>query len=778
MKSNNSQEYKNNNDKRISRINYATAQECEFTRNYKKAITLYNINVTKYNDPLSKVKLAELYLSGKVEEINNIYARKLLEEAYNQGCKSGRCLLAYTLANGIGGKKKETKAYSMFLEELEDKNPEPMVYLEIIKYMKKNKRNKKVRKSLKKCVTSSEIRKYNRRISIDKFNDFKLGQIVNKFPNYISTKLDTIKDFFCDNKYSDDFGKLYTRAGNMYKNENYETARRIYKRLSLYGDIDSKVKYAKMCFQGLGGKVDIQSAKEAFVEVIEKNDRKLDRIEKEILDMKAFIEDVKQGKQCLKNSKIIKNAKEEIEYLGNQKYKLNMNKNYNEAYLQYAILLVDNYQNSDELKEGIRILKAFAKRGERIPLKNQGLTQYGKEYNRRSRIAINKLGELIERGDWKPANTDSARKMFNRFALSKNSKYTSYISDKIAGKTTYTIKIDDNKKYMKPKKSSIRYTIASACEIFSINSIARNLYTKMCEKGDYRGAYSLATLEHKGKGGTVDLISAKKHYRDYIRSTMDSEDKDEIFFRFYAVNNLATLHMEENDLITAIQLYKVAAQNGNNASKKHLKKLYEEGKWFPKTSIEEKWVKPSIMERVIRQTKTIVENNPIKRKRFSIPKINVKKTVATAIATATAFSTLPVTAINENENIQNAQNGIQATDKNKNYNYVIGDKVAMLKNNIIESLQVVDFAAYDLYKKNIIDLDNKERCYEKYGLSSEEYIQKIIEAKNINKESIGVLYCLKIGEKFRWINPLEDEIVLLKKYTVSKINENFIEQLV
>lgn len=781
MKSNNSQEYKNNNDKRISRINYATAQECEFSGNYKKAITLYNINVTKYNDPLSKVKLAELYLSGKVGEINNTYARKLLEEAYNQGCILGRDLLAYTLANGIGGKKDETKAYRMFLEELDDKNPEPMVYLEIIKYMKKNKRNKKVIRSLKKCVTSSEIRKYNRRIKIDKFNDSKLGQVVNVLPNFISTKMEIVKEFFCDNKYSNDFGKLYTRADRMYKDEKYETARRIYKRLALYGDVESKIKYAKICFQGLGGKVDIESARENFEEVFKKTDGKIDKIEKEISDMKAFIEEVKQEKKCMKNSKIIKNAEEEIEYLINRENKLLMNKNYNEAYLGYAILLVDNYQNSDELKEGIRILKIFAKKGERIPVRNQSLSQYGKEYNRRARIAINKLGELIERGDWKPTNKESAREMFNRFALSKNSKYTSYISDKIAGKTTYTRKVDDDSKYRKPKKSSIRYTLASFCEIFSINSIARKLYTKSCEKGDYRGLYSLAMLEHKGKGGAVDLISAKKHYRDYIRCTMNTEDKDERFFRFCAVNDLATLHVEENDLLSAIQLYKVAAKNGITASKKHLKKLYEEGKWVPKTSIEQNWVKLNIMERVIRKAKSIADANSIKGKRFSIPRINLRKPVATAIAaataTATVFSTSTATSTKANENIKNAQSGIQSSDKNRNYNYVIGDKIARLNNYIIEKSEIVDFAAYDLDKKSRISLENNERVYEKYGFSSEEYIEKIVKEKDINKNSIGLLYCLKIGDKFEWINPLEDEIVLLKKYTVRKLNDDFIDHL-
>lgn len=779
MKSNNSQEYKKNNDKRISRINYATAQECEFTGNYKKAITLYNINVTKYNDPLSKVKLAELYLSGKVGEINNTYARKLLEEAYNQGCKSGRCLLAYTLANGIGGKKEEIKAYSMFLEELENENPESMVYLEIIKYMKKNKRSKKVIRSMKKCVTSSEMRKYNRRIKIDKFNDSKLGQVVNVLPNFISTKMESVKEFFCDNKYSDDLGKLYTRADRMYKDEKYETARRIYKRLAIYGDVESKIKYAKICFRGLGGKVDIESARENFEEVFKKTDRKIDKIEKEILDMKAFIEEVKQEKKCMKNSKIIKNAEEEIEYLIDRENKLLMNKNYNEAYLGYAILLVDNYQNSDELKEGIRILKTFAKKGERIPVRNQSLSQYGKEYNRRARIAINKLGELIERGDWKPDNKESAREMFNRFALSKNSKYTSYISDKIAGKTTYTRKVDDNRKYKKPRKSSIRYTLASFCEICSINSVARKLYTKSCGKGDYRGLYSLAMLEHKGKGGAVDLISAKKHYRDYIRCTMNTEDKDERFFRFCAVNDLATLHEEENDLLSAIQLYKVAAKNGITASKKHLKKLYEEGKWFPKTSIEQNWVKPNVMERVIRKTKSIVDANPIKR--FSIPRLNVRKTVAAAIATATAtatvFSTSTATSTNANENIKNIQTEIQASDKNRNYNYTIGDKIARLNNYTLEKSEIVDFVAYDLDKKSIFSLENNESVYEKYGFTSEEYIEKIVKEKDINKNSIGLLYCLKIGDKFKWINPLEEEIVLLKKYTVRKLNDDFIDHL-
>ena len=172
-----------------------------------------------------------------------------------------------------------------------------------------------------------------------------------------------------------------------------------------------------MCSQGLGGKVDIESARENFEEVFKKTDRKIDKIEKEISDMKVFIEEVKQEKKCLKNSRIIKSAEEEIKYLINRENKLFMNKNYNEAYLGYAILLVDNYENQNELKEGIRILKIFAKKGERIPVRNQSLSQYGKEYNRRARIAINKLGELIESGEWKPTNKDRAREMFNRFVI-------------------------------------------------------------------------------------------------------------------------------------------------------------------------------------------------------------------------------------------------------------------------------------------------------------------------------------------------------------------------
>ena len=134
MDSNNSQKYKIKNDKRILNINYTTAQQCEKTGEYKKAIKLYNINIKKFNDPLSKVSLANLYLTGKTQKIDNAYARKLLEESYNQGCKFGRSLLAYTLANGIGGKKQENKAYSMFLDEINENNPNEMVYLEIIKF--------------------------------------------------------------------------------------------------------------------------------------------------------------------------------------------------------------------------------------------------------------------------------------------------------------------------------------------------------------------------------------------------------------------------------------------------------------------------------------------------------------------------------------------------------------------------------------------------------------------------------------------------------------------
>lgn len=773
MNSNNSQKYKNKNDQRILNKNYVTAQECEKNGKYKKAIELYNINITKYNDPLSKVSLANLYLSGKTRNIDNRYARKLLEEAYNQGCNYGKSLLAYTMANGIGGKKEENKAYSMFLDEIDGKNPEPMVYLEIIKYMKKTKKNKKLIKSLKECVTISEIMKYNRKVSIDKFNNTKIGQLVNKIPNYISTQINNLKDIYGENKYSKDLGKLYNKANNLYKNEDYDTARRIYKRLSLYGDLDSKIKYAKMCYQGIGGKVDIEAAREIYTGIMDKRNVMLSRIKDEISNTKKFIKEVKKEKNSFHNSKIIKSAKEDIQYLKNKKSKIYMNTNYNEACLQYGVLLVENYKNNNDLKKGIEILKLFAQNGEYNTLQNQRLTQYGKQYNRRARIAIKKLGNLYESGEWIPENLEEAKKMFNKFALGKISKYTSYISDKMAGKTTYTRKIiSENKKV---KQYRITYTLASICELLSINSIARKLYTKMCEGGNYRGAYSLASFEHKGKGGSVDLESAKKHYRDYIRSKVNCEEKDERILRFYAVNDLATLHLKENDLITAIQLYKLAAKNGNSAAKKHLKTLYKEGRWLPENSIEQKWVKPNLVEKILKKPEISLFNNKEAKRKFSMPRIDIKKPVSAAIAAATAFSVFSSNNTILKVDSYEEGTGIQAADRNKMYNYVIGDKVGILKNNILENSQIVDFAAYNSEKQTRIGFDNNEINYKKFGFSSEEYIEKIIKEKNINKNSIRILYCVKNGNEIKWVNPLEDDIVLLKKYKDVKKEEDYSE---
>lgn len=775
MNSNNSQKYKIKDDQRILNINYTTAQNCEIIGDYKKAIALYNINIKKYNDPLSKVNLAKLYLTGKTINIDNEYARKLLEEAYNQGCKNGRCLLAYTLANGIGGKKESSKAYSMFLDEINENNPDAMVYLEIIKYMQKSKKNKKIIKSLKNCVTSSEKRKYRRQVSIDKFNNMKLGKFVNKIPNYVSTKINIIKDLYSINEYSKDLEKLYNRANFMYENEEFETARRIYKRLALYGDDDSKIKYAKMCSKGIGGKVDIESAKNFYKEILDKKNTALRKIDNEIIDTKILIKEVKQEKNSFHNSRIIKIANEDINYFDDKKTKIIMNEHYNEAYLQYGILLVENYKDLNDLNYGINILKTFAENGEQVVGKKREFIKYNQQYNKCARIAINKLGQLLESGEWKPIEVENTRKMFNNFLISKNSKYTSYISDKLAGKVTNTKRIDEISKDSNVKKSTIKYNIASLCEVFAINSIARKLYTKMCEKGDYRGAYSLAKLEQKGKGGAIDLESAKNHYRYYIRSTIDTEENDEKILRFYAVNNLATLHMEENDFTTAIQLYKIATRKGNRVAKNNLRKLYKEGKWIPKTPSEENWVKPSCMEKVLEKHQNKI--NAIKeiKRKISMPKIEIKKSVAATLVAATTFSAFTNNTEISKIHSPKISSRIQAADRDKIQNYVIGDRVGMLKNNVLENLQIVDFAAYDSKHKTRILLDNQDKIYKKYGFSSEEYIEKITLEKNISEDNIGMLYCLKNGKDIKWVNPLDDEIILLKKYIDIKKDNNYSE---
>lgn len=439
------------------------------------------------------------------------------------------------------------------------------------------------------------------------------------------------------------------------------------------------------------------------------------------------------------------------------------------------MLLVDNSQNETDLNNGIQILKYFANNGEKLVTKNQRLTHYGKQYNRRARIAVNKLGNLFEKGIWKPADIEKERTMFDKFSISKNSKYTSYISDKMAGKAKYTRKIEDieNRNGI---KAPIKYTIASLCGFLSINSIARKLYTKMCEKGDYRGAYSLAYLEHKGKGGNVDLESAKKHYRDYIRSTIDTEDKDEKTIRFYAVNDLATLHMEENDLITAIQLYKIATQNGNSVSRKHLKKLFEEGKWVPKTELEQKWVKPTLMEKVLNKSKERLNSLKEKKRNILIPKMDIKKPVAATIAAVATVSAFTHNSVILKTHSYKKPNETKVIDKDKIYKYVIGDKVGILKNNVLEESQIVDFAAYDSTQKTRIILDNQETDYKVNGFASEKYIEKIIAEKNISKDSIGMLYCVRNGNDIKWVNPLEEEIVLLKKYVDIKKEDDYVEE--
>ena len=102
--------------------------------------------------------------------------------------------------------------------------------------------------------------------------------------------------------------------------------------------------------------------------------------------------------------------------------------------------------------------------------------------------------------------------MFDKFATSKISGYTSYISDKINGKDVKIIQIKKSEKI----KCNMSYELGTLCELFHINFLARKFYTNMCKKGDYRRAFSLAMYEQYGKGGNKDIESAIKHYKNYI----------------------------------------------------------------------------------------------------------------------------------------------------------------------------------------------------------------------------------------------------------------------
>lgn len=770
MNSNNSQKYVNKNDNRIVYINSKEALRNIDIGNYKEAIRLYELNIVEFNDSLSKVKLAELYLEGKTDKINNNRARTLLKDAYKQDCKEARPLLAYMLANGIGGKKDKNAAYSMFLDELKENNPDAMVYIELCKLIPRKKNTKKVIKSLKQCITVSEKIKYRRKVSIDKFNNTRLGQIVNKLPNKISTKLDYLLDYYNEEKLSNNLWNLYEKANQLYKTGNYETARRIYKRLANYGDFDSKINYAAMCVKAIGGKKDIDAARNIYEDILDYRDEKLNKIENQISYCINKVECLKLDEKRKKKAKIIKEIKKEIIYLARYRQMILKNPKYEDVYLEYGLLLANNYSNEYELKDGIDILKAFAKNGEYIVRENKRLTKYGKAHNRRARVAAMNLGKLYEEGIWKPEDIDAEKAMFSKFISSKISGYTSYIVDKMNGKKICPIKTE---RMYKQKKCKVRFEIGTLCELLHINSWARKMYESMYRAGDFRGTYTLAKYEQYGKGGIVDCNSAIKHYRAFLRSTVNSEDKSEKKMRYYAVNNLGNLYEKQNDIISAVEAYKIAANQGNSQSKNALKKLYKEGKWVPENSIEYKWIKPKFIDKVsgkIKQKNILISKIPQTR-------IDLKKPVATAISFAVGSCLVGDTAKPVTNKFEKYPNTIKVTDQNIEHNYLIGDKVSVLKDNIIENSTIVGMVAYNPISESVLD-ENIELSYEKYGLSSEKYIDTISKLKSINKQSIKLLYCLKNGEDIKWINPDEEKMFIAKSYKDIKKEEDYKEYLV
>lgn len=694
-------EYKSTTDKSIIDINYRTAQEYEKCKKYKEAIKLYQKNIFKYDHNLSKVNLAKLYISGNLGITNNKKARELLEEVYENNCKEGQVLYAYMLANGIGGKKDKEKASYIFKEEMNLGNPDPMIYIELSKRLRKKENKKNISKSLRKSITRYEINQYKRKVNTDKFNNHILGRIVNYLPNKLSLYFDEMIKQKEYNKFSYNLYELYNKAEIYNDSGEYDTARRIYKRLVQYDDNDSKIKYAKMCYKGIGGKKDIKSAKEIYEEFIIRKNRKLSQISNKLNDMFDLLEysQKQQGqKQSLKEKRINKNYKnnilEEIEYLKSKKNKILLYQNYKEAELNYGLLLVDNYSNQEELDRGITFLKHIAIQGEKATPKGYKKSKIAKLNDKRARIAILKLGKLYEKGIWKPKNIDEEREMFYRFSTGKISRYTSYISDKMKSneKITYMPKsekdiISMKKGKKRSKKCNIRYEFGMLCEILNIKKLARKSFESMHEKGDYRGDYSLARFEHLGKGGNKDYAKAKEHYRCYINSTVNAKEKTDIKIRSYAMKNLADLLLEENDVIEAVELYKNSAIMGNKNSKIALRNLYKENKWVPITQQEMNLIKLKGINKFI----TNISEKYEELKSNQIEENRIRKALK-PIAASAAIS-IAISAQTANGIINKTKSDISYIPQPQVEDYIIADDKKKVPNRSL----VID--KKDLYSK-------------------------------------------------------------------------------
>lgn len=766
--------YLNNDIQRIIAINYRRAQKLEKSKKYKKAISKYQENIKKYNDSDSKIALARLYLDRKSGKIDNKLVRELLEDAYTQGNNRGTSLLGYVWANGIGGPKKETEACKLLLQELNNNNPDSMVYMELINLLPNDEKNGALKKDLKKSLTNYEKRTYNRKKSIDIFNNSLLGRVVNKIPNIVYVELEDFYKMKNKEKLSKAKNKLYDKACYFYNTGRYDTAKFIFRRLTNCGDKESAINYADMLSKGLGGNIDIATSKKIYQEILTERERKLTNIDKNITEMKKTLNKIKQkSKISRKDKKLKEHIKEEIEYLKYRYDKIMLNSSYNNALLKYGLLLVDNYQTQNELNEGIGYLKYFSDEGEYITEKNTKLSKYGKQHNKRARTAIHKLGLLYETKQWQPENIEEERVNFLKFSTGKLGAYTSYIAEKMNqnGKEVDSSNVNI---YENSKECNFRYELGTLCELLHLNKFARKLYTSMIKNGDNRAANLLANMEQIGKGGKKDIPSAIIHYRNYIQSLSGILDRNEEKDKFNAVSNLASAMLEDEDTMGAIALYKISATKGIKSAKKALNELYKNGLWFPETKREATWID----KRAIKKSLGNIETNRDKIKktvrnietdRDKIKKPIIKPALAASIAAATAISATSYSVKNSTRNVQEEESYVSEYVKN---GYTIGDEVTVLSNkNSVENLKVIGVVAYNTKNKEMFP--TSEYNINNLGLTSDQYLEEVSKNKNVSKDELDLLYCLKnSSNEIIWVNPKKESINLLNSYSSIKKEDN------
>ena len=689
------------------RKNIEAAQKCEKDGDYHNAIIYYKFNVENYNDSTSKINLARLYLDGKAGKIDNKYARRLLEEAYSQN-NDDTVLLAYVMANGIGGPKLKIQALNLLKKELKKENPDEMVYIELAKLIPNNKKNREFRKKLLSAVGNFEKFAYKRKRSINKFNNTLVGRFVNTIPNYIKMYYEESINKVKDSLTVDSQDKLFEKANVLYNDGEYDKAFYIYKRLHLLGDKEASLKYAKMLTKGLGTtKKDPIKAKEIYESIISERQKRLEKVNKKlrycqrkiestqvILSQDVWHMDVLDIPKRIKASKTNKRfTDEELKQLNKRKNIL-INSVYEDAILDYGILLSNNITNQDERNKGIKLLKHFAQKGEYIPNVGKKLSSLAEESNKRARKAIKKLGRLYESGRWEPENIEEERKMFFRFNEGSITEYTTSIAELMRDSIYKRVK--DNK-LEKSKKTAVKY-IASYFD--------------------------------------KDMILHEE------------------YGRFYSFIEYGDRLLKDSDITGAVEMYKASAQKGIGMAKRKLNMLYAKGLWIPENEAEKSYIKQ----------KTRIKHPRVQ----SIPstyfpdiiKTKSKRVLATSLAAATAFMANP----NLNIRVDADKKLDSNSQMEENYDYSIGDEIELKDGKSV----LVGMVGYIPETQTIL---KKKDFQEDAGLSVKDYLDNISKEYHIDIDKIELLFCLKDKKVTSWISQSELRVKLMDKNPIKKEEE-------